>query len=92
MHDRAKLILSREYQALLRRGIPFDLATQLKRLEYLRTFVRVDRGVVAVGAAWKEVLFIAFRGTAGLHDLIMDIRAPMVEVVSPPEIRPTFKR
>src|SRR3989442_2809683 len=59
---RAKLILSRAYQKLLERGIPRDLTRYLKRFDDLRTFVEIDRGVVAVGAKWNDLLFIAFRG------------------------------
>jgi hypothetical protein len=87
---RAKVIPCEAYQALIRRGTPNNVATSLQQADLERSFVVVDRGVIAVGVALNKLLFVGFRGTQFLFDWRINLRAKLIEVDSRLRLRGSF--
>lgn len=78
---RAKLVVPSDgYQHILLTGAKTDVVGYLRRLDFGRSFVVVDRGIVAVGVVARNKLFIGFRGTAFLFDWRINLAAPLVPV------------
>ena len=77
---RAKVIPSRAYQTLARRGIATNALNILFQAELGQPFVAEDRGVIAVGLASNDLLFIGFRGTRFWSDWNINARSRRVAV------------
>ena len=79
---RAKVIPCDVYQTLVGRGASTDLLVILNEKDFLRRFVVVDRGVIAVGVEHNRLLFIGFRGTQFLFDWRINLRCRLVPIRS----------
>lgn len=75
---RAKVIPCEAYRTLRARGVPRNVLDFLTQREFSEAFVAVDRGVIAVGVAINDVLFIGFRGTTFLYDWKINKRSKFV--------------
>jgi lipase (class 3) len=78
---RAKLLVPSEgYRRIVTAGIPTDV----RQTGFERAFVAEDRGVIAIGFAEGDKLFIGFRGTAFLFEMWrINLRTPLVAVGQP---------
>jgi hypothetical protein len=64
---RAKIIPCEAYQHILLSGVRTNIIAYLRGIGFERSFVIVDRGVIAIGIHIGTRLFIGFRGTLLLY-------------------------
>jgi hypothetical protein len=76
--QRAKVIPCEAYQTLHGRGSATNVLGVLAQLDFGQAFVAEDRGVIAVGVALNDLVFIGFRGTTFLYDWKINLRSRLV--------------
>ena len=76
---RAKIIPCRRHIEIVNAGNPTNVLQYLRQMDFNKSFVVVDRSVVAVGIPVNENLFIGFRGTVFLYDWKINLRASLVD-------------
>jgi hypothetical protein len=77
---RAKVIPCEAYETLRRRGLATNVLGVLAQLDFGEAFVAEDRGVIAVGVRFNDLVFIGFRGTAFLYDWKINLRSRLMSV------------
>jgi len=77
---RAKLIPCEANAEIVRGGTSTNVMQYIQSMDFPRSFVVVDRGVIAVGIPINDLLFIGFRGTTFLYDWRVNFRASLVDL------------
>ena len=77
---RVKVIPSDAFQTLVARGQPAHVGTVLRAMDFPRTFVIEDRGIIAVGIFVSDRLIIGFRGTVSLYDWRINLSAKLTHL------------
>ena len=76
---RAKIIPCKKHIEIVNAGIPTDVIQYIQGMDFMDSFVVVDRGVVAVGINANGFLFIGFRGTVFLFDWKINLQASLID-------------
>lgn len=79
---RAKIVPCYAHSEIVENGTPTSIIEIVRKMEFDRSFVVVDRGIIAVGIVINGLLFIGFRGTMFLYDWKINLRASLTELNS----------
>ena len=87
---RAKIIPCKGYREIIASGNVTSVTGYIESLDFNRSFVVIDRGIIAVGIELSDCVFIGLRGTKFLFDWKINVKANLVKIDTNPMFHDRF--